>query len=460
VKAVLLILDAVYIACAIVAVTPGVPWRWSLTALLTITHLGLPGLAGGHGDPAIDNALKAVILPTALLVRTRFAGLRLIADRPLFGLWIALMAYAGFSATWSPFPADGLKGVGYMFGYTATVLVFRFSLERDPEDVRIAIRQAAWFGLATAGIQTYVLGGRYAGADPGRFSSFVAPQSYGVFLALTFGLLIALHKQNAPRALSHDLLLALLVPAVFLNGSRFALAVVVGIVVWSSLAWLIRYCTKRRLMVASAWAAIGFAFLLSILSLIPQSWWSRLKTPSDLPRAAAPLGVLTGSYHLRDIGTLRFRLEMYEAILDYAAGRSPAEKWLGSGSGSVGEVVATGYYEYRGMDFVTVDPNRVAHNEFLHVFYDYGLLGLSLFSVLCLALGVAALRRAWIRRDIQSWVLLALVGVVLTALASQNLFAASTHPSGMTVSLILAAVLHSGSDRSKPSAVTPPDSTN
>lgn len=459
-NAVLFILDAAYIACLVVAVTPGVPWRWSLTALLMITHLGLPGLAGGHSDPAIDNALKAVVLPTALLVRTRFSGLRLIVDRPLFSLWIALMVYAGVSASWSPFPIDGLKGFGYMFGYTVTILVFRFALERHPDDVRVAIRHAAWFGLATACIQTYVLGGRYAGADPGRFSSFVAPQSFGVFLALTFGLLIALHERNAPRSLSHDLLLALLVPAIFLNGSRFALAIVVGITLWSSLAWLIRYCTKRRLMVASAWAAIGLAFLLSLLSLVPRSWWSRLKEPSDLPRAAALLGVLTGNYHLRDIGTLRFRLEMSEAILDYAAGRSPSKRWLGSGSGSVGEVVATGYYEYRQMDFATVDPNRVSHDEFLHVYYDYGLVGLALFAVLILALGVTAFRRAWLERDIQSWVLLALVGVVLVALASQNLFAASTHPSGMAVSLILAAVLRSRSGDTRSSAATPPDSTH
>lgn len=440
-SAVSLTLYALFAACAALVLVPGTPWRWSLAAFMALSHLTLPSLAGGGGDLVLDNLAKAVILPTVLLGRTRLGALRLLVERPMFGVWIGFFVFSGVAVLWSPFPEDGVKAVGYLYGYTATIMIFWFSLRRKREEVVSAFRAAAWFGLAAACVQTFLLGGRYSGASADRFSSFVAPQSFGVFLALSFGVLTVFHLRGRRRPASHDLLLVVLVPAVILNGSRFSLAAVAAITCWSVGVWLVRNTNLRRLSMAAVSTTVVLAVLMGGLYLAPRSWWSNLDRPGELPRAAALLGVVSGSYDLEDIGTMRFRLEMYEAILDYSASRSRREHWFGSGTSSVGEVVATGYYKYRQMDFVTVDANRVAHNEFLRVYYDLGVVGLALMIVLCCGLIVAALRLALRERAVRSWILVALIMVVLVALASQNLFAASVHPSGMVVSLIVALVL-------------------
>jgi O-antigen ligase len=113
---------------------------------------------------------------------------------------------------------------------------------------------------------------------------------------------------------------------------------------------------------------------------------------------------------------------------------------LGRGTCSVAELLASGAFLYRDYDRRTMDANRIAHNEYLRVLYEWGGLGLLIFLGWLAGLVLGQWRALNADACYQRYLLLALTLVLAALLGFENMFAAAMHPSGAVVSLLLAMI--------------------
>lgn len=367
--------DAVFARWLLLALTPLVvaaPLRWAVLAWLCMTHLDATGSGvASHAGVGWLNAFKAVVLPAWLLVRLRGVDGWLHRSRAS-GCWLALAAWAGTSAAWSPFPLAALKlGAGMIAILLALLMLERAARAGLLDDRTLAIFLLA--SLALALVQTILFADGsfgYAGRGmPQRFTSFVGAQQFAALLTATLCWLLWAPALRAPwRTVGVLALFA----ALAANGSRTwtlgALVAMAVHAVWGKLRW------PHLARIAAA-----IVILVSVPAIrrgITQ------RSPGEEPanRLTATASALLKGEDRPDgmgLGTARFRLGMYRGV--WAAMRKGGvREWILGRGGGAGAQIAMRLFPYAYRQ-ETLDANRVVHNEWLRVSYELGLPGLALW---------------------------------------------------------------------------------
>jgi hypothetical protein len=405
-------LDAVFARWLLLALVPIVlaaPLRWAVAAWLLMTNLDATGSGvASHASVGWLNALKAVALPAWLMVRLR--GVRNVIPTGWPGrLWLALAAWAGLSALWSPYPLAALKLAAGM----AAILLALVTLERALRRGVLDDSTILWFLLASillALLQTVLFGDGsfgYAGRGmPQRFTSFVAAQQFAALLAAMVCWTLWTPQGGEKRRTT--LLLALFA-ALAANGSRtWTLGALVA------LGGYVLIHRPRWLNLARA------AAVIVILMSVPAIRRGLHRQPTGEPpnRLTATAYALVRGEDRADgmgLGTARFRLRLYQGVWD--AWRTGGWKgWLiGHGTGSGAQVAQRLFpYAYRTE---SLDPNRVVHNEWLRVGYELGGVGLLLW----LGMLGGLVHFAWSRRaDGSAMALLSYLPALVLGLSAEN----------------------------------------
>lgn len=341
-----LILYAVLFAVVLFA-----PLRWSLIAYLLLSTIDLGSMSASIG---LLNTAKAILLPAYLLWRLRdFAGHGQIILAPF--AWGLLTVYAAVAASWSLYPMFAIKLVGHMIGSLIICLVFlRAGKGRYltpsvvlPVTVGVLILAVLRSGFAPS----------FQG-EPERFKSFSSAQSFAAFLVALY--CIALCSKSLRLAIRLPLCGALAIAVIF-DGSRLwilglLLSTLVALFVSNAAAW-IKVCVAGLSAIV---LALGIAEGDMVLSLIAR------EAPSNRIAAAIIAGY-RGDSKSYGLGTYRFRRELDFRALDAISSSSTKELTFGHGTSDSAELA--------GGLARNPDPNRILHDEWLRVLYEWGIAG-------------------------------------------------------------------------------------
>lgn len=363
----------VFLWCALAVCVLLCPLRWSLVAFLCLSAIDFEG---GRTSFASFNLMKGLVLPACLLWRLRaWSGYR----RPLLApyAFCLLIAYVGIATFWSLFPLAGLKLVGHLLGSFLIAFVFVRGTKAGYLTAKLVLPVTIGT-VALGALCTYGYHGMW-GDDPSRFTSFMPAQAYAAFLAALY--CIALTGKGIDGRLRMALCV-LLAWALLLNGSRIWFS---GILLGTVLAlWTSRAQTHWKLL-----AGLATAMFTVVLWAAPGSVLNLLSKDAHTNRIASALtAAYSGNMHSTGLGTLAFRREVYKLALHRIETSSISEWLLGRGTCNGAVITGSLFWGYRKYD----DPNRMFHNEWLRVVYEWGLLGLLLW----LTFMASIFRLAWL----------------------------------------------------------------
>lgn len=399
---------AALLLAALIPVAALAPLRWAVLVWLVTNHLDATG-SGFPSNVQVGwlNAVKAVALPCWLLVRLRAVPGSVAAS---FGgrAWLLLAGYAALSASWSEFPLAGLKLAAGMAG----ILLAAAALEKA---VRAgALEEGSMWrflaaSLALAVLQTALFpDGSFGFAGrgmPQRFTSFVSAQQYAALVAALVAWVLWVPELRSGWRTCWVLVLFAALAA---NGSR----------TWSAgalLALAAHGLFRERNRTGYLRVAAAVLVLFSVPAVRHGVAARRLAPANRL--AATASAVLTGEDRAggMGLGTARFRLRMYSGVAEEMRCSSARQWLLGHGAASGGRLGLRLFpYAYRPE---SLDANRVIHNEWLRVIYEFGAAGTALWLGVLGAVGRLAWRR---RQERAAAALLAYLPAWLLGLSAEN----------------------------------------
>jgi hypothetical protein len=339
---------------------------------------------------------------------------------------MALVLYAVVAATWSPYPLSALKMIGYLWCSTMLFIFFKFAWSSGwiTEKVLIAV---AWCAIGIAVVQTYLLDNVF-GTLEGRFTTFSDPQGFAAFLVCVLALLLC---AGSSRLLTRITELVIVVN-IILTGSRYVFLAMIALFIAGSFLRVVcrRNAFNLRTFVIRSVAGVFPALLLlgAIAYYLPTSRIYELVSFAAARDAS-----------VEDIGTLAWRMTLYQEAFDQLTNRKPMKLLVGSGTSSSGNIIMALNSDAEE----TLDPNRSMHNEFLRCLYEWGVIGLILF-IMFLAESVKISVRAL--KSQRSWQAAAFLGIcpaILFSLTVENVLANSGGPAGTGYVLILACLISS-----------------
>lgn len=411
---------------------------WFLLAIGMALHMAAVHLAPrAGGAPGLwRNALVVVALPSLLaFLASRIHG-RTVLPRPLAASWIGLFAVAAVGLCWSPYPRAALETLAYLWAWGCLFVVLRVLQAWRSDATSWLAAWAAGAGLIAATVQTVAFGNPFGGWLY-RFTSFAAPQVYGLSLALLVALLlIGVRRDRLPLPIAAPLAGALVV-ASQMNGGRqgfvaTALIVVLSTLPFGALRW------RQALVLPAAVLAVAVAFSLLVRVAAPAPMRTLLEVNDVVSLLTFSERSLAES---GDAGTTRDRLKIWKALGARLSASSPAEWAFGHGTASSGLVIAEGDVRYRGYTAETMDPNRTAHNEFLRSLFEWGVAGLVVIAAVVLLPILHAAGRLYRDRQNADLILLAAAGIGIPAYALLgNTLVASGGPLGTAIVLLMAEV--------------------
>ena len=397
------------------------PLRWSLVAYLLLSTIDAATTREGIG---ILNSVKGILLPLYLLWRLRrYSGHQKMILAPI--AWMLLVVYAGVAASWSMFPIAALKLVGHMIGSLLICCMFMRATKGgylDPGVVLPAtIGAVALAGLRSAFLPNY-------SDEAVRFTSFSTAQSFAAFLAALYCVALC-SRVMRPRL--RIVLCTVLLCSLVLDGSR----------IWAMGVMMATLCA---LLIANVrpWiklCGIGFALVsLTVLVGSRDVVFASIARRAESNRIAATItAVYEGNSRSYGLGTYNLR-RGFDAKEFNAIVESPLAQ-LAIGHGTSNGALTTGYR------FTTAtDPNRLMHNEWLRVIYEWGIAGLALFLMFLSSVAVFAIQG--VRRDFRGYArpLVVFLPGLLLGLAGENILAGAGNAVsvGFLLLIALASMAH------------------
>jgi hypothetical protein len=400
------------------------PLRWSFTAFVLLATLDFPGNRESVG---ILNAIKGIALPIYLLWRLRgYSGHRRVILAPI--AWGLLTLYAGIAAAWSLFPISALKLSAEMAGSLIICCLFLRATKAGYITAKIVLPVTVG-ALVIASLQNlfYPL---WTG-EPGRFTGFTTAQGFAAFLAALFCLTLC--SSSLKIAVRVALCTALAV-ALWFNGSRIWF---IGIVIAMFVTFAASYVrTWIKICV------VGGAFIALAVSIDQRAEMIKLleETAPDNRVAAAITAAYKGDVHSLWLGTFNFRKTVTSIAVERIQTFSLGELVFGRGTSNGAMITGSMFHAYAGLG----DPNRMMHNEWVRVFYEWGIIGFLLWCTFLCSITLFALQGVRRDRSGQARALLAYLPALLVALAGENFLAGAG--ASMTMGFLLligiAAISH------------------
>jgi O-antigen ligase len=275
-----------------------------------------------------------------------------------------------------------------------------------------------------------------------RLTSFTPEQSFGMSLPLLAA--ITLITQVKDRIRYRQIFwiiftILLLFAAAILNGSRTGLFASI-ILAFSLIIW--PFISKHRRAVGLAYFSLTGIVSLALLFLIflPTE---QVKAALSSNRALLGIAVLLDSNaSITDLGTAQFRVSMYQTAITNYLEKPAVYKVIGSGTSSAATLITEGHIRYRGYTSETVDANRVVHNEFLRILYEWGIVGAVLWGFAFLTIAYKLGKVASRMQILGNYVLLVSFMLIFLFLMVENVISSSGTLEGTTISILLAILLH------------------
>lgn len=329
------------------------PLRWSLIAYLLLSTIDFRQSGESIG---MLNAAKGIILPVYLLWRLRhYSGHQKMVLAPI--AWSLLVVYAAVAGFWSFSPISAVKLVGHMAG--SLLICFVFMRATKGRLLRPQLVLPLALGTLAIGLMCSVFQPNWGGNES-RFSAFTTAQAYASFLAALYSLALC---ASTLRMYTRLALAAMLVTALVFNGSRIwtigiVVATVVALLVSDFRPWVKIWGVGLMLVLTAV--LIGAADrVIGVLAQYAES--NRI--------AAAITAAYEGDTRSAGLGTYRFRRGVDAKEIEGIAGSSVLQLLFGHGT-SNGALLVTGSQFRMGMD-----ANRLMHNEWLRVMYEWGMAG-------------------------------------------------------------------------------------
>jgi hypothetical protein len=390
------------------------PLRWSLIAYLLLSTIDL---VSANASVGALNAAKAILLPAYLLWRLRVhAGHEKTILAPL--AWGALMVYAAVAGAWSLYPMFALKLVGHMAGSLLICLVFLRATKGNYLEPAVVL--PVTIGAMLLAVLRTVFAPAFGG-EPERFKSFSSAQSFAAFLVALY--CVVLCSKSLRFAIRLPLCGAL-AAAVMLNGSRLWM---LGIVISTLTALLISS--------APAWTKIciaGFSIVVVAMAVAEGSLILNLiarEAPSNRIAAAINAGY-RGDSKSYGLGTYRLRRELDLRALDAIDASSLDELVFGHGTSNSAQLAG-------GLAH-NPDPNRILHDEWLRVMYEWGLLGTLLWLIFFGSITLYAAQGMRRERSGYSKPLFAYLPAFALGLAGENIIAGAGNDVSVGFLLLIA----------------------
>jgi len=418
--------------------------RWSVLAYLLIAQIDMTGVAGltdlSASRVGIENTVKVIILPCILLWRIGWKRSEPTRWPLVAKIWISLIIYAAVSIIWTDYRLSALKMIGYLCSYAALAIVFTSAWSRRLITER-ALVVVAWCSMGFAVIQTYLLGNIF-GTSEVRFTTFSDPVVFAAFLVCILALLVCGGSSKLSTRITEIGLAACIV----LTGSRYAFVAAMFLILSASVLKLARKTRRLDIRLILKRSLIGVLPALLMVGFV-----AHFLPNNRIFDLISSVGEQNAS--LEDVGTLAWRLSVYQETFDELAQRNLSKLFVGSGTSSGGDVLLALSPDYAA----ALDPNRSMHNEFLRSFYEWGAIGpflliLFLGGVLKLALHALGTQQSW-----QAVAVLGIFPALLFSLAIQNTLADAGGPSGVGYVLVLAALISSVRQAPEGAGAKPPN---
>lgn len=400
------------------------PLRWAIVGYLLLACVDFQGNRDSIG---LLNAIRGFAVPLYLLWRLRGqAGHRTIVIAPV--AWAFLIVYAAIGSFWSYFPTSAWKLVGHMAGSLLIAFVFARAAKGGYLTPRVVI--PVTIGAILIAASQYIYLHDWTNEES-RFSAFTPAQAFAAYVAALYCMAV-----SAPGLAIRTriwLCTALGLSAIF-NGSRIWF---IGIVLATLIAFLISNArTYAKIFLVSA--VILFAcFLFIVRSKVVEAIQD--VAPSNRIVAAA-LAAYQGDMQSNGLGTLRFRRTVDDAAIDQLKKSTVVEFFFGRGTSNGSLITGSLFRGYAGM----TDPNRMVHDEWIRVFYEWGLLGMFFWCAFWVS--VIAFAIQGVRQDKEGFAkpLLVYLPSLLVALAGENFLAGagSAMSVGFLVLFGLATLAH------------------
>ncbi len=391
------------------------PLRWSMVACLLLCNIDFSSDSTGIGLP---NLLKGIVLPLYLLWRLRaYAGHQKTIIAPI--AWILLAIYAAIAASWSFFPLAALKLAGQMTGSLLICFVFLRAAKGGYLAPSVVVPVTIGT-LALAALHS--LFDPHSGSDH-RFSSYAYAQTFAAFVAALY--CVALCSKTLRLSIRVSLC-AILAATIVFDGSRIWF---IGILIATLLALLISemrpWLKICAFGLAISSAAVFVASADRIMALLAQHAESNRI-------AAAITAAYQGDIKSAGLGTYRFRRGADAKEIEAIKDSSITELIFGHGTSNGGLVIVGSGFK------ANMDPNRLMHNEWLRVMYEWGIIGLTLWLMFLVSIGVFAFQG--LRNDGNGYAkpLLVYLPAFLVALAGENIIAGAGTAANMGFLLLIA----------------------
>lgn len=296
-------------------------------------------------------------------------------NAPVMFLIVAFMGWLVASLLWSINTAASIDAIQrYALGFVLLGIVFTATFDRAA-----AVRVAGAFSLS-GGLSTLIGLALNRRGDEGRFiGTFLDANEYAAFCvpALLIAVALAATASTPLRRIAFASTAMLCAAGIVLSGSRggiIAIGVALGV-------WIV-FGGRWRLRVLVASVAVVFVLVGYIETAASPALRNRIETVYKGQQFGTSAG--TGRADIWQVGLRAYRAH-------------PAE---GAGAGTFTDATPRYLAQaglVRRLDFFTETP-KVAHNMYLHLLVEVGIVGLALFGGLLLACVAAAVRAAWLFR--------------------------------------------------------------
>jgi hypothetical protein len=387
------------------------PLRWSVFAFLCLSVIDFEG---GLNGIDLFNVLKGVALPAFLLWRLRkYSGHNSLPIAPV--AWLLLICYVGVASSWSLFPESSHKLVVQMIGSFMIACVY----------IRATKGNLLSPATAVAVVPVCLVLGmlRWAfypdwGDGRARFTAFISAQEFAAFLAGLYCIVLC-GKGLRPsvRVITCGTIAVMLV----MDGSRIWF---VGVVVGTLLSLLLSR--------GQAWLKIcALALLVCLLMTVVASsdyFFKYMAARAQTNRIASTFTAIhQGNNRGVGLGTLNFREQINEVATQRIKNSTPEELIFGRGTCNGAMITASLSAAYAHFP----DPNRMFHDEWLRVIYEWGLIGSLFWLMLFGSLIQYAIKGVAIDPGGNAKPLLIYLPSFMIGLAGENFIAGAGHAANM-----------------------------
>ncbi len=400
------------------------PLKYSIYIWILLTNFDIAGSTWESGSSTnLINSIRILLPP--LLIFFKIRNKKAILYNNLyehFKKYEKILVLIFVLVIFSFFYKDShlLSGMKF-FGYI-TVFLFQFILFASFWYYRVinlkGILVVFFITILIAITQTFFFNQGFGGYSALRFTTFTSPQSYGQFLVGIFCLLLFYEKISP---ITRTILLSIVLTTIILTGSRSAL---IGIIA----AYFIYIIILTRLNFIKIFLS---SILIFVFTMFSSNYLFKYVSNRFLE-----LFFVISSYDIQNVSTFAFRLSLWDVILGNIQKSSWFELLLGHGISSGSKLVLQNFYNYTTSN---IDGNRLFHNEFLRIVYEFGFSGLLLFLILLFYYIYNILKS---EKNSFGYSIIAFLPFLFLTLFVENILASSGSPGGIMIAMIFTSFFH------------------